>query len=469
MISDENKGITSIKYNHLNLPTSIRFVNGEIRYLYTAAGVKVGKIVYQGSQAPVVTDYLGGFQYVKNELQFFPHPEGYVSVVKFGPDNLVINYAYQYKDHFEGGALKNSPVDYFSERARWRGGHRLNYGKDPETNVLKVLEENHYYPFGLKHQNYNTGRKQYGKKEDEITTLQFPGLVLPTEEKPMVYKYKYNGKEWQDELGLNFYDYGARNYDPAIGRWMNIDPLAEIYRRHTPNAYAVNNPVYFLDPDGMKVINGNEAERDKALKDRNTKKENFESKYSSNNMKRKDFSSKKEFREYKSSKESLEKSESNYQNAEFRFQQTEATINEFKSVDPEGFAQVDNLKNAETGSNIDVVVKFGAVDPNSDGAQTTAVLPSKATNQELGGDGNINITFDGSSKLGRGVTIAHEFGHAVGIANAPFESFYSVNVARNQARLFGKSASCQHPDNRNETFAKTAMDWQDRFRMLLKQ
>jgi hypothetical protein len=110
----------------------------------------------------------------------------------------------------------------------------------------------------------------------------------------------------------------------------------------------------------MKVINGNEAERDKALKDRNTKKENFESKYSSNNMKRKDFSSKKEFREYKSSKESLEKSESNYQNAEFRFQQTEATINEFKSVDPEGFAQVDNLKNAETGSNIDVVVKFGA-------------------------------------------------------------------------------------------------------------
>ncbi|WP_415060206.1 hypothetical protein [Flavobacterium sp.] len=135
---------------------------------------------------------------MKNELQFFPHPEGYVSVVKFGPETLVINYAYQYKDHL--------------------GNIRLNFGKDPETNVLKVLEENHYYPFGLKHQNYNTGRKQYGKKEDEITTLQFPGLVLPTEEKPMVYKYKYNGKEWQDELGLNFYDYGARNYDPSYAK-----------------------------------------------------------------------------------------------------------------------------------------------------------------------------------------------------------------------------------------------------------
>ncbi|WP_415060415.1 RHS repeat-associated core domain-containing protein, partial [Flavobacterium sp.] len=235
MISDENKGIGSIKYNHLNLPTEIRFDNGgTISYLYTASGVKVGKIVYQGGNNPVQTDYLGGFQYVNSELQFFPHPEGYVSVVKFGPDNLVINYAYQYKDHL--------------------GNIRLNYGKDPETNVLKVLEENHYYPFGLKHQNYNTGRKQYGKKEDELTALQIPGLVLPSEDKPMVYKYKYNGKEWQDELLLNWYDYGARNYDPAIGRWMNIDPLAEKYPSISPYAYVANNPIMYIDPDGRDIV-----------------------------------------------------------------------------------------------------------------------------------------------------------------------------------------------------------------------
>jgi len=51
------------------------------------------------------------------------------------------------------------------------------------------------------------------------------------------YKYKYNGKEWQDELGLNFYDYGARNYDPAIGRWMNLDALSEKYYHISPYIY----------------------------------------------------------------------------------------------------------------------------------------------------------------------------------------------------------------------------------------
>ncbi|MFC4746394.1 RHS repeat-associated core domain-containing protein [Flavobacterium branchiicola] len=96
------------------------------------------------------------------------------------------------------------------------------------------MEENNYYPFGLKHKAYNdlTGTDN---------------------------KYKYNGKELQDEsIGgnqLNLYDYGARNYDPALGRWMNIDPLAELSRKFSPYAYALDNPVFFSDPDGMSDYN----------------------------------------------------------------------------------------------------------------------------------------------------------------------------------------------------------------------
>ncbi|WP_312555399.1 RHS repeat-associated core domain-containing protein [Empedobacter brevis] len=67
------------------------------------------------------------------------------------------------------------------------------------------------------------------------------------------YKYRYNGKELQDELNLNLYDYGARNYDPALGRWFNIDPLAEKYYSFSTYNYVLNSPNIAIDPDGMSV------------------------------------------------------------------------------------------------------------------------------------------------------------------------------------------------------------------------
>ncbi|RKR09236.1 RHS repeat-associated protein [Flavobacterium sp. 90] len=205
LIKDDNKGITKIEYNHLNLPKKIAFgITNNIEYIYNATGQKVQKIVTETGKPTLTTDYLGGFQYKNNDLEFFPTAEGYV---KSTSGNL--SYVFQYKDHL--------------------GNVRVSYTKN-SSNVPEVIDENNYYPFGLTH----------------VSNSILPGTNN---------KYKFNGKELQDEtIGgnqLNLYDYGARNYDPALGRWMNIDPLAEISRRNSPYVYALNNPVYFIDPDGM--------------------------------------------------------------------------------------------------------------------------------------------------------------------------------------------------------------------------
>ncbi|WP_306352569.1 RHS repeat domain-containing protein, partial [Flavobacterium sp. '19STA2R22 D10 B1'] len=137
------------------------------------------------------------------------------------------NYVFNYTDHL--------------------GNVRLSYGLDSQTHVLTILEENNYYSFGLKHTNYNNTLILWQSNANNMPALlpvAFNNLV------PSLYNYKYNGKELQDELGLNIYDYGARNYDPAIGRWFNIDPKSELMPNQSPYNYALNSPILFVDPDG---------------------------------------------------------------------------------------------------------------------------------------------------------------------------------------------------------------------------
>jgi RHS repeat-associated protein len=85
-------------------------------------------------------------------------------------------------------------------------------------------------------------------------------------------RYKFNGKELDQATGL--YYYGARYYDPKISTWLSLDPLADKMRRHSPYNYAFDNPVYFIDPDGMApedIIVRNKADRAAVLKKINSK------------------------------------------------------------------------------------------------------------------------------------------------------------------------------------------------------
>ena len=134
------------------------------------------------------------------------------------------------------------------------GNIRLSYGIDPGTGVLKIIEENHYYPFGLKHTNYNSDLLLYQKNEEG--GIELKGPTTPT---TPFYQYKYLGQEWQDELGLDWYSMKWRNADPAIGRFMGIDPISEDYMSISTYQFAHNNPVWKIEIEGLEGQTSNET------------------------------------------------------------------------------------------------------------------------------------------------------------------------------------------------------------------
>lgn len=224
MISDENKGIKSITYNHMNLPIEIVFGTEKINYLYDAAGKKIRKTVSTAT-AVIETEYLSGFQYISGNLDFFPTAEGYVKWL----DDQFYGYVYNFKDQL--------------------GNIRMSYAMDPKEGRLIILAENHYYPYGLKHEKYNSDRYDYVKNAQGE---EYPVGILPVEPtKRSSYQYKFNDQEWQDELGLNMYDMDLRDYDPAIAKWTGIDPVIH-YNQSPYNAFD-GNPVFWSDPSGAKA------------------------------------------------------------------------------------------------------------------------------------------------------------------------------------------------------------------------
>lgn len=186
----------SLSYNMLNRPQKFS-INGVTKatYIYDATGSKLRNIGTDGAW-----DYTNGIVYHNGIVDFIGTDEGRIK------NNAgVYTYTYDLKDHL--GTTRVS-IDRFNNAAR-------------------VVQEDEYYSFGLRKP---TG--QYNLSNNN--------------------RYLYNGKELQVDLE-NQYDYGARFYDPLIGRWMSVDPLAENYQHWSPYNYGVNNPITNIDPDGRGV------------------------------------------------------------------------------------------------------------------------------------------------------------------------------------------------------------------------
>ncbi len=192
LTSDDGKGIT-ITYNMLNLPQSIAAKT--TTYTYDAGGEKLARQI-----GTAKTDYVSGIQYdgssSASTISFIQTEEG--RAIPNGA--ITYNYEYSLSDHL--------------------GNSRVNF--DTGTGGPRQVQTDDYYPFGFEISHSVIGTKN---------------------------EYLYNKKELQENIGL--YDYGARYYDPVIGKWTSPDPLAELGRRWSPYTYGKDNPIIMVDPDGM--------------------------------------------------------------------------------------------------------------------------------------------------------------------------------------------------------------------------
>ena len=193
LTKDLNKGISGITYNFLNLPNAVTFSDGStITYTYGADGTKL-RTVHKIGSTTTTTDYCGNVVYENGVQKLLLTEEGYVTL----SDS---KYHYYLKDH--------------------QGNNRVVISQSGT-----VEETNHYYPFG--------------------------GAFASTSN---VQPCKYNGKELDSKKGLNWYDYGARHYDAALGRFTTNDRFAEKYYSMSPYQYGANNPVNNIDVNGDTIV-----------------------------------------------------------------------------------------------------------------------------------------------------------------------------------------------------------------------
>ena len=229
LTSDLNKGITQIRYNHLNLPEEIRFSDGHIvDYQYDAAGRRLGAYYLLASDdvfndgigvegggvsiQELVREWSGEFVYENGELERILTDNGYW---KNG------RYWFYIKDRQGNNRVTVGGISDAS--ATPSGGMSLN----PTVTLLQAKDVNVYYPYGTR----------------------FSDVFATTTD-----RYQYSGKEFDRMNGLDLYDFHARQYDPVLGRFTTPDPLSEKYYHISPYAYCASNPLRYIDPTGKVLI-----------------------------------------------------------------------------------------------------------------------------------------------------------------------------------------------------------------------
>ncbi len=228
---DQNKKMT-VMYNYLNLPEIITFntTGNTIQIIYDAMGNKLRKIV----DGAVEKEYSGEIEYSGGEVEAIYHQEGRVTYNGPKPQ-----YEYFLRDHLGNTRVVFSDLNQDGYLQPFNaGGNSLPVG----STYTEILQESHYYPFGM---------EMNGPWKEMVNTPENA--------------YLYNGKELNDNFGLDWLDYGARWYDPAIGRWHAVDPLAEQYLNLSPYHFSGDNPIRFYDVDG-RYFTGNEKLLNRIIK-----------------------------------------------------------------------------------------------------------------------------------------------------------------------------------------------------------
>ena len=252
MVCDKNRGISEITYNIILKPEHIRFNTGRYMSLaYSATGEKLQAnymLELPRLHEPGIRTLSSGQSGFGNSLGGLDGPVGpgiRDSLIdkdrpQLGDNQYALIYGAHRTDYC--GNVIYEDLRPIPDRILFDGGYVTFSNKQPvyhfyltdhQGNVRVVAsadgtveETNHYYPFGALFGESAGSNRQ---------------------------RYKYNGKELERLLALDWYDYGARWYDPVLARWHTVDPLAEKYPDISPYVYCLNNPVNAIDPDGKRV------------------------------------------------------------------------------------------------------------------------------------------------------------------------------------------------------------------------